>query len=101
MTDRLLIYRFLKNFDIKIGENDFIVFDKFNYQEFKNFEFSKLFLTIFDDYKTDDNRLPFEIYWTGCLWFCPCQSSLSFPCFALSFTMPLRSSYFACNELFP
>jgi hypothetical protein len=61
MTDRLLIYRFLKNFDIKIGADDFIVFDKFNHKEFKNSEFSKLFLSIFDDYTTDENLLPFEI----------------------------------------
>lgn len=61
MTDRLLIYRFLRHFDIKVSDNDFIFIDKLNNQEFKNSEFTKLFLTIFDEYKTDDNRLPFEI----------------------------------------
>lgn len=61
MTDRTLIYKFLKNFDIKINDNEFIIFDKKINQEFKNYDFSKLFLIIFDEYKTDDNRLPFEI----------------------------------------
>jgi hypothetical protein len=61
MTDKIIIYKFLKSFDVKVNEHDFVIVDKIYKREYQTSEFSKLFLTVFDTYKTNDNRLPFEI----------------------------------------
>lgn len=61
MTDKILIHKFLKDFKIKLDEDGFTVVDKKYNKEYSGSEFSRIFLTIFDTYKTDDNRLPFEI----------------------------------------
>ena len=61
MTDRIIIYKFLKNFEIRIQSHSFVMIDKVTKQEFKNSEFATLFLKVFDTYNTDENKQPIDI----------------------------------------
>jgi hypothetical protein len=61
MTDRLLIYKFLKNFKIKINDHNFVIIDKINHEVLTNSEFCNLFQKVFDIYTTDETILPIDI----------------------------------------
>jgi hypothetical protein len=61
MTDKLIINKFLKNFEPKIIKNDFIIVDKVTKQELTNSEFTKLILTVFDTFFIEKDKLPFDI----------------------------------------
>ena len=61
MTDELIINKFLKNFEVSISKNDFIIIDKITKQELTNSEFTNAILVIFDTFFIETDKLPFDI----------------------------------------
>ena len=63
MRDKEIIYKFLKSFSVRVDDNEhmFVIFDDFTRKKIFYDDFIKYFLKIFDVYKTDDERLSFEI----------------------------------------
>lgn len=61
MTDRIIINKFLKNFEVKVITNNFVVIDKITNQELNTAEFSVLCLTVFDTFIIEKDKLPFDV----------------------------------------
>ena len=62
MTDKILINKFLKKFEVKVEHNNFIVVEKGTSQQFSDDGFSYMFLKIFSTFNIDKDTLSIDLY---------------------------------------
>jgi hypothetical protein len=61
MTDKIIINKFLKNFEVKVITNKFIIIDKITKDELTISKFTNLCLNVFDTFSIEEDKLPFDI----------------------------------------
>lgn len=62
MTDKIIINKFLKKFEVKIEHNNFVVVEKGTSQQFSDDGFSYMFLKIFSTFNIDKDTLSIDLY---------------------------------------